>query len=131
MKFRLKQGAEHAWRLPNREFVPLHPGQVIECEPEQLGGARDKFEVVEGDTTPTGGETTNPPAADFSVVAVEGGYNVIHVGSGAPINDEPLSREEAADLAGVPLESVPVAEPEQLGGAEAITPVEETVTDEA
>lgn len=79
--------------------VIVSPGDVIDCEEKDIGGAMFKFE-------PAGGDGDNPiviTTIPSSVVPVgEGMFNVVNRGSGAPFNDVPLTPKEAADLAGVP-----------------------------
>lgn len=122
MKYMLKPGARHQFRNPDRSFYPAMPGVIYELEPEQLGGAIDKFLEVD-DATPVTGKSTPAPAtadgagkeakpgsgAEFTVVIVEGGYNVLHSASGEPYSDVPLTAEEAASLAGIAIEQLPVA----------------------
>jgi hypothetical protein len=107
MQYRLKSGREHSLRGPNRELVAVVPGQIIDCEPEQFGGAIDKFELVAPDPVSDPPAPPKPTVSEYSVKAVEGGYLIINAASGEALNDDPVTAEEAADLAGIPLAQIP------------------------
>ena len=78
----------------------IKPGDLVECKEEELGGAIDKFEVVEPDP-----EKTPIPKAGLQVVAREdgAGYDVINEITGQPINSVGLDLEEAYKLADQPV----------------------------
>lgn len=80
----------------------LSPGDEIRCEPEDLGGVLDKFEVIEPDTSPP--EPEAEPTVGLVVVPrddqdEDAGFDVINGTTGQRLNDESLTEEEADALA--------------------------------
>lgn len=90
----------------------ISPGDIIECKAEDIGGAIDKFEVVEPDA-----EKTPIPKAELRVVAREdgAGYDVLNEITGQSINSVGLDLEEAYKLAGQAVPKAHHANSEKLG----------------
>jgi len=88
--FRMRQNVgKHIMSHGGQKKV-LRPGDTIRCEKYELGNALDKFEQLEPDPP--------APAPKVGLRAVHigfGKYNVISDATGKPINDEPLTKEEA------------------------------------
>lgn len=101
MRFRMKDGCgKHHMKSTDGQAVIVRPGDVIDCERENLGNAADKFLQLDDDPPPM--TSTN----GLTVVPVgDGAFNVVNPVSGCPINDSPLTATEAADIAGVPIEA--------------------------
>ena len=79
------------------DVVTLKPGDIIECEPEQLGCGRDKFEALDPEPPPT-----PPPFPKTGLRVVSRGagwFDVINPTTGMPINDHALRFEDASALA--------------------------------
>jgi len=122
-RFRMKQNVGPHQR--NGEWV--RPGDVIECEEEELRNVIDKFDLLPGNekqkstTTPEPTEETDTddsgPADEEEGVDEEDGeepdeeevglelenkgrgkWNVINPATGEAINDKPLTKKEAEKL---------------------------------
>jgi len=91
---RMKKGyGKHYHRDEDGRMVLIRPGDSLLVDPEILAGARDKFEMI----------GPMPPPPDFVIGLVlseiEGGmYNVLNIETGEPINDTPLTLEEAKSI---------------------------------
>lgn len=94
MLFKLKAGmGKHRIRRDGR-MVVLKPGDEIDCERDELGGAIDKFEQLEPDPP--------PPEPKLGLKAVHRGagkWDVVNEATGVKINDKLLTKEEAQELA--------------------------------
>lgn len=99
MRFQLRPGkGKHHMRDHTGAMVVLRPGDIIDCHALDLGGAIGKFEQLEPDPPPVTVSST------LTVVpAGDGTFNVVNPGSGLPLNDLPLSAQDASDLAGIPI----------------------------
>lgn len=80
----------------------LSPGDTIRCEPEELGGVLDKFEVIESDPSPRKPEPK--PVVGLIVAPRDDndesiGFDVLNQTTGQHLNDEPLTEKEANALA--------------------------------
>ena len=91
---RMKKGyGKHYHRDENGRMVLLRPGDSILVDPEILAGARDKFEIV--------GPTPPPPVSVIGLVISEigdGMWNVLNIETKRPINDRPLTLDEAKSI---------------------------------
>lgn len=83
--------------------VKYLPGDIMEVEDiKELGGAADKFEIL--DPVPK----ENPIELDMPAVALKmehrggGRYNVINVETDEPINEDYLTKKEAEEMVGEP-----------------------------
>lgn len=101
MRFKLKEACgKHRMPGPEGNLLILLPGSIVDCDAADLGGAISKFEQIDPDPEP------GTVRSEWRVEAIgDGGYNVISVASGLPLNDAPLTAQEAADIAGVPIGS--------------------------
>lgn len=89
--FRLKPGrGKHTYRTAEGRVV-LKGGDTITCEPEELGGAIDKFDAID--------QPIEIPTAELIVAQTEDGYFVA-TAEGKAIHQGPVSREDAVKLAG-------------------------------
>lgn len=100
--YRLKSGQKHSMRV-GRTIRPLAPGEEVELTPTQAQAFRDKFDFVSEGRKKEALKTTEAPKLRKEPHAyLDDKFDVIHPETGAPINDEPLSEEEAdALVAGV------------------------------
>jgi len=102
MLFKLKAGmGKHHIRRTGR-MVVLKPGDKIDCEKYELGGAIFKFEQLEPDPP--------PPEPKLGLKAVHRGagkWDVLNEATGVKINDGLLTKEEAQELALSPLKTEP------------------------
>jgi len=117
-KYRVRQGQTHYTRVSNttrRNLVKHVAGDIVELSEESGRTFRDKLElvVVEDKTAkPTQRATVDKPEPqvvthqtsqeDLTPVLQRIGttdtYNIINKGTGKPINDKPLSLEDAKDV---------------------------------
>ena len=80
----------------------MESGDEIRCEPEDLGGVLDKFEVIESDPTPP--EPEPEPTVGLIVVLRDNndasrGFDVLNETTRQRLNDAPLTEEAARELA--------------------------------
>jgi len=91
---RMKKGyGKHYHRDENGNMVLLRPGDTILVDPEILAGACDKFEII--------GPIPPPPASIIGLVLSEtdgGMWNVLNIETKRPLNDRPLTLEEAKSI---------------------------------
>jgi len=117
MLFKLKTGmGKHRIRRDGRMAV-LKPGDEIDCEKHELGGAIYKFEQLEPDPS--------PPEPSMGLRAVHRGFgkwDVINEASGVKINDKPLTKGEAREMA---LSLPPDEEKDQTTEKDNATPEDE------
>jgi hypothetical protein len=97
----MKDGCgKHHMKSKDGQAVIVRPGDVIDCERQDLGGAIDKFLQLDDDPPVV------PSKDGLTIVPIgDGTFNVVNPGSGNPINDAPLAANEAADLAGVSIDT--------------------------
>jgi hypothetical protein len=116
----MKQGyGKHRMRVSG-EVVTLVPGSTVQCEPEELGGAIDKFDALT--------EPTKTPTTELLVAQTEDGYFVA-TAEGKAIHQGAISHEEAVNLAG---ESEVVAAEvyyQEFGGLEKVETEEAETTE--
>ena len=104
MRFRMKQNVgKHQMRDRLGKVLVVCPGDVVDCDPQDIDAVKWKFDQLDPEPAP---DPVVPAGKEFRVVAVDGGFNVVQESSGEPLNDEPLTAQDAADLAGVSLETV-------------------------
>ena len=90
-KMKLRMG-KHYIRRSGRKVV-LRPGDQIDCEKHELGGAIHKFEQMEPDPPPS------QPKVGLKLVARGGNwFDVVNEVTGKAINDRGLRRQEAEEL---------------------------------
>lgn len=83
-----------------RTFTHYAPGDEIllnEHEFGKLGGLKGERLGLPDDGKP---ELTKKGKPAFKIDKVEGGFNVINVATGKTVNDEPLTKEQAEEIAG-------------------------------
>lgn len=108
MLFKLKIGmGKHRIRRDGR-MVVLKPGDEIDCQKHELGGAIRKFEQMEPDPPPP-----KPTTGLKAVHRAFGKWDVINEATGVKINDNPLSKGEAQAMA---LSLPPDEEEDQTSG---------------
>lgn len=95
MKFRRKSGI-HRYVDAAGEMHAVFPGEIYEGEKEDLGRSLDLWEQLDPD--PPLPEPTRPLKAMHRGF---GKWDVVSQATGMPINNEPLSKEEAYSLAGI------------------------------
>lgn len=103
MRFRMKPGMGKHITRQNGKTVTIMPGDIVEYNiPEELGAALFKFEALDP-------EPAEEPAKEqlFVQPMGDGTFDVVNPGSGTKVNDQPLAAEQAADLANVPVDSIP------------------------
>lgn len=91
--FRMKAGMGEHYIRRHGQMVCLRSGDQIRCEPHELGSAIRKFDQLEPDPP--------PPQPKVGLKAVHRGFgkwDVINQATGAKINDQPLSKQEAKEL---------------------------------
>lgn len=95
MLFKLKTGmGKHRIRRNGRMIV-LKPGDEIDCNRHELGGAIDKFEQMEPDPPPP-----KPRAGLKMKPRGSGWYDVFNEKTGKKINDKPIKKQDAIKLVG-------------------------------
>lgn len=77
----------------------VKPGDVIECSPEELGKHIDRFDRLDPE----------PPAPKQeaklkAVPHLDGGYDIVSEATGEPINDAPVTKEQAEEMTGEAIE---------------------------
>jgi hypothetical protein len=75
----------------------VKPGQIVECEEQEIAGAMDKFELAEPipDDIPkanAGLKMVKRPGGNLT------GFDVINEATGEPINSKPLKKAETEAL---------------------------------
>lgn len=114
IRFRLKPGYGKHYTTTDGKRVVLRAGDEIRCEPEDLGNARDKFEQLEPMPPPA------QPKIGLKAVHRGGGrYDVINEATGTKINDKPLKKGEAEQLAGAGIPEQTEEEPQTKKESEA------------
>lgn len=77
----------------------IEPGMTLECEPYEIGGARDKFEAL----TPEPGPEVFAPSVGLKAKHMGSGkWKVINQATGEPIHDGYLTKEDANAMATAP-----------------------------
>ena len=102
MLFKLKTDMGKHYIRRDGRMVMLKPGDKIDCEKYELGGAIKKFEQLEPDPP--------PPEPKLGLRAVHRGagkWDVVNEATGVKINNELLTKEEARELALSPLKTEP------------------------
>jgi len=118
MKFRMKPGVGDHVIFPNGSPKIMKPGDEITCGAAELGGAIDKFVVLEEDAP-------SPPSR-FKIISTPGGYyDVIHPVNGIAINSKKLRKAEAEALAGMTVEEYDAKVAKEAEEAEAAKEAEE------
>lgn len=101
--YKLKSGKHYERNSSNQLGRCLVPGDTIECEEYQLGGALDKFECISGNVA-----TMNTKVVQAQLYAKRirsrkntgiSVYNVFYP-NGTQLNDQPLTKEEAEEIIG-------------------------------
>jgi hypothetical protein len=93
IRFRLKPGHGKHYASVDGKKTVLRPGDVICCEPAELGGAIGKFEQLDPDPPPAA------PEIGLCVVNRDDGLcDVVNEATGEKINDAPMTPEEASSL---------------------------------
>jgi hypothetical protein len=99
--YKLKKGKKHYWKTPlkkkgSKKFEDrlIENEELIKCDEWELGGAIDKFILLEDEEIP------QKPDLGLVVVNVgKGKYDVVNERTEKKINDEPMSLKEANNLA--------------------------------
>ena len=102
MLFKLKTGMGKHYIRRKGQMVMLKPGDGIDCEKYELGGAIFKFKQLEPDPP--------PPEPKLGLKAVHRGagkWDVVNEATGVKINDNLLTKEEAQGM----VSSLPEPEP--------------------
>lgn len=89
---KLPKSGKHYFRRKG-EMICVLPGETIEAEPHELGGAITTYECLDPPPPPA-----EPTRGLFAKHVGGGRYNVINEATGNPINDELLSKGEAEAL---------------------------------
>lgn len=90
------------WFWPRKPGLPqrIDKGDIIECDAKLLGSHIVEFELVKDGEEEEGKEETELPPSKLRVIARGGGYyNVVDPGTGETVNETPLKKEEAEQLA--------------------------------
>lgn len=97
MRFRLKaECGTHRRRLPNGKMELTKAGGIVDCEREELGAAIDKFVQLDPDQAPKEEE----PRAGLRIKDRRGGgFDVENTKTGRALNEIPLTKDEADNLA--------------------------------
>lgn len=114
LRFRMKPKAGFHYLRQNRREVTVRPGDVVRCTKEEIHGALDKFEQLDPDPP--------PPEPKIGLKAVHCGFgkwDVINETTGVKINDKPLTKAEAREIA---LSLPPDEEEDQTTGESNATP---------
>ena len=98
MRFRKLGGGVHRMTL-NGKMVKVRRGEVIDCEKWELGGAIRQFDQLDDDPPPA----PLPENVRLTVAPRGGGdldgWNVMNPETGDPLNNAPLTKEEAEEIA--------------------------------
>lgn len=95
LKYRkLPNSGKHHFRQ-NGKMICVHPGETVEAEPHELGGAILSFECL---NPPPPTPEPEPPQGLYADHAGAGRWNVINPATGKAINDELLTKDEAQSL---------------------------------
>lgn len=118
--FRMKRNVGWHTMMVGGQKRTLKPGDEVRCEKDLLRFVMDKFDQVEPDPP--------PPEPKTGLKAVHRGFgkwDVINEQTGRPVNDKPLTKEDAKELARL---SPPEAEQSFEGEGQDDTQSEEEVS---
>jgi len=99
---KLPKSGKHYFRRGGK-MICVRPGETIEAEEHELGGAISTYTCLNPPPKPSEPEPTRGLVAEHRG---GGRWNVINQAPGKPINDELMSKEEAEALAEKGLEEV-------------------------
>lgn len=93
LRFRMKPKKGVHYLRRNGSEVPVRPGDVIECDKDEIKGALDKFEQLDPDPPPK-----EPKIGLKAIHRGHGNWDVINEATGEAINTEPLDKAEARKM---------------------------------
>lgn len=103
-RYRIRIGQEHYTRSPKGSGIKLHKGpEIIDLTELQAHSIRDKVDLVEATEVEKAFEIAQDEKVEKSLPEITGneedGFNVINKETGEPLNDEPMTKDEAEALA--------------------------------
>lgn len=100
--YRLKPGQKHYLRSKGTTLYEVKPGEKVNLTKDQFQAVRDKFEFIsnteEEKAVLQEGQQKTEAATPILQELEDGSFNVLDPRTKLPINDEPISKEEAEEL---------------------------------